>query len=493
MIMRNGERGFALLLVLVLLGLGALLVTPSLRFSSVTLKSKAIHSEVLMEQYARDGAAEYAIWQLQYGTVTSELTTEGQESSFTVTLNGITPNGTIKLRAMPQEGGVTLATDDVIRPTKTVTPNDHAFSFQTYTYTITLEQVSTDNSQGLDVVYDIIAEKFRKCAEAGNSYYVLGSSYVDGVSVPDPTCDDTSANEPILRWPATGVFSSDPLDSNYYNGIRDFQVSEKKVLTFQYYARLDNNEFHCNWVILKPWNTLSGKQAQIKVGTPPPSKPGCSEHESVDVSKTSDPSFIQPNVETIVTYVVSISNTGDDGVDVERVTDYLPPGFLYCSSPAPDPAPPAGGVTDPGCQMPSGEITLHPDLFLENVNGVDRWRVRWDCQVDFQCTGAGDPNEIDLKKGETRTFTFTARTTQGVSGNFFNEVLLLTDMEAEDAFSAIGLTDADFGGSVASWNTGTVTVPAYDIKAEGESTFGQGNVVLEASGAVLDGWNIENK
>ena len=76
--------------------------------------------------------------------------------------------------------------------------------------------------------------------------------------------------------------------------------------------------------------------------------------------------------------------------------------------------------------------------------------------------------------------------------NFFNEVFLRTDMEAKDAFDKIGVSDADFGGAVASWNTGTVSVPAYDIQSIGDQTVGQGYVLLELTGVSLDSWNVDN-
>ncbi len=482
--MRSGERGYALILTLILLAVGSLLIGPTLGLASTVLKSKQITTDLLMEQYARDGAAEYALWELQFGAVTSQLTTEGQEIIIApITLNGVTPEVTIKLVAKPQEGGVTLATDDVIRPTKTVSPNSvPSEAFQTYTYSINLTQTSTDTSQGLDAVYDIMPNDFDKCADS-QSFYVTGSSFLDGVAIADPDCDDSSADEPILRWPATGSFSSPT---------RDFAESQVKVLTFQYRGKLGDNKVHCNWVVLMPWKTMSGREAPITVGTP--NEPGCNEFESLAVSKTSDPEFIPPNTDIIVTYTVDIENTGDDGVDVERLTDYLPPGFTYCGPPAPDPAPPAGGTTDPDCQMPTGEIVAHPSsIFLENVNGVDRWRLIWDCAADLNCTGSGNANEIDLSKGETRSFTFTAKTSQSSSGNFYNEMLLFTDMEAKDAFKEIGLTDADFGGAVFSWTTGTVHVPAYDIKADGGSAIAQGNALIDATGVTLNSWHVEDQ
>ena len=143
--------------------------------------------------------------------------------------------------------------------------------------------------------------------------------------------------------------------------------------------------------------------------------------------------------------------------------------------------------------MPAGEIVAHPSsIVLETVNGVDRWRLIWDCAADNNCTGSGNANEIDLSTGETRSFTFTAKTSQNTSGNFYNEVLLLTDMQAADAFEDIGVSDADFG-AVFSWPTGPVRVPAYDIQSDGGSAIGQGNATVDANGVTLSSWNVENQ
>ena len=75
--MRKSERGFALPLVLIILALGGLLITPTLRLADTSLKSKQIQSAALKDQYARDGAAEFGVWELLYGNATSLLQEEG--------------------------------------------------------------------------------------------------------------------------------------------------------------------------------------------------------------------------------------------------------------------------------------------------------------------------------------------------------------------------------------------------------------------------------
>ena len=69
--MKRPESGYTLVMVIIFLGLGALLITPTLSLAYTTLGAKQIHSDIVKEQYTRDGTAEYAIWELIYGTAVS--------------------------------------------------------------------------------------------------------------------------------------------------------------------------------------------------------------------------------------------------------------------------------------------------------------------------------------------------------------------------------------------------------------------------------------
>ena len=79
--MRKLERGYALVVVLVFLGAGALFITPTLSLAGTVLKVKQLNTYDLAEQYARDGAAEHALWTLQYGGGLSLLTESRATSS----------------------------------------------------------------------------------------------------------------------------------------------------------------------------------------------------------------------------------------------------------------------------------------------------------------------------------------------------------------------------------------------------------------------------
>ena len=53
---REGQRGSALILVLIALALGSMLITPTLGYVSTGLAEARISEELLLEQYAADAA-----------------------------------------------------------------------------------------------------------------------------------------------------------------------------------------------------------------------------------------------------------------------------------------------------------------------------------------------------------------------------------------------------------------------------------------------------
>lgn len=85
----SGERGQLLILVLILLALGALLITPGLNVAATGLRGKQVRTEALKEQYCRDAGAEFAMWQLMYGGTAALLDEEGEEANSTVYCNGM--------------------------------------------------------------------------------------------------------------------------------------------------------------------------------------------------------------------------------------------------------------------------------------------------------------------------------------------------------------------------------------------------------------------
>jgi len=464
--MRGKETGQALLLVLVLLAIAPIMVVQLLGITGTTLKGTDTATTQTTQIYAVDGATEYVIWQLLHKDWTSSFTEDGQTGYLSIENCGTTVNITVVMRAVPGQGGITLASDDVILPTKTVEPSSRPNkAIYQYTYTINLEQLSSNTTQGLDAICDV--------PPGGMIGYIPGTSEVsiDGgttwQSVPDPFEDWAKG---YLQWPAdydkdtsTGAFSSDPLDTDhYFNGMRDFEAREVKKLRFMLEGRLDNNTVHCNWVVLKPWNSVSGPQAPIDVGIP--DEPGiCSSDDVVNIVKSSYPEIIPAGVETAIRYDIDLTNNYTQTRFIEKIVDYLPPEFEYIG--------PTENLTSADPQGANTTVT---------INGIDRYKLEWGT-AEF---GGGD---LSIASGQTYRLTFYAMATKDVSGSYYNEVfVILRNTGIAAAFEEIGLTPSEYAQNY-SWNQGAVTVPTYDVQSD------SGDVVLDANlSAILGGMSINS-
>ena len=468
---KKREVGQVFLLVLVLLAIGSTMAIQALRLTDTSLKSTQIATRQTQLLYAADTAQEYILWKLMHDDFGNEFTTETPVGYLTCDTCPISVNLTIVMRAVPGKGGITLATEDVIQPTKTVsasspvspdTPDTIANNtFQTVTYTIKLEQLSSNTTQGLDAVYDILPDVYNDTEFVENSCYMR----TDGgpwLSIPDPAFE----NPPTrwrLKWPAnydpdTGddPFSSDNTSANYFYGMRDFAPRQVKEIKFQLehnFKAEDNDRVHCNWIVLKPWDTLSGPQAPLTVGSP--ANPGvCDDDGLIQIVKISDPEIIPPGVLTDIDYNVQITNQDGYTNHIEEIYDYLPPGFTYT------------GPT-------SGFSTDDPVETERNINGVDRWQLYW----------AFSP-AISIAAGETLHLNFTATTTKDVSGSYYNEVQVVSDVAIPQVFQDIGITGDEYY-TCYSWNSGTVTVPTYDSRADADGIIIDSNLALVVGGVSI--------
>ncbi len=463
--MRKRQAGQALILVLILLTIGALLIVPVLRLTSTTLKSGQIVTDQIKTLYAAEAGQEYVMWKLMYDDFASTFTYDGQSANLTFDSCGIPVNIFVVMRAAVGQGAIILAGDDVIRPTKSViSDNVSDGSNRTYTYYIRLEQLSDNTSQGLDAVYDILPNGF-----GPDLTYIPGSSElrVDGGSwedLDDPLVEDSGYGGQVrLRWPASGNFTSP---------MRDFAVRQVKEIKFEVSGSLTNDSIHVNWVVLDPWDTLSGPQAHIYVGNPP-NMDDWGTYGMFEVGKVADPEIVQPGVETDIKYTISITNHEGSTQDIEEIIDYLPPEFIYTDN------------------STSGNITSsNPQLSLETLNGVERQVLRW-------TSSEIAPSDKNFAAGETKELVFWIRTTKDVSGEYFNEVEVRTDMPVPKiVYQIIGPTNAEDADDretwniAYSWNTGTVIVPSYDSQTDADGTIIEANMSLLIGGTVINSWQV---
>ncbi len=393
-----------------------------------------------------------------------DFTAENPEGILTIENCGTTVTATIVMRAIPGAGGMTLATDDVMRPTKTVSPSVSDGSYQPYTYIIRLEQLSDNNTQGLDAVYDILPKAF------GTGSYVLDSSYirVDGgpwEPLGNPLAESSGyGGQERLRWPNPDTYGSE----NFASPIRDFAVRQVKEIKFQVADTLLNNRIYYNWVVLKPWNTLSGATANITVGDGSNPEGGL-----LVVDKVADPEIVQPGVETAIEYTVRITNLDDSTHQIQSVTDYLPPGFTYLLNST------SGDMTtsDPQYDPLTGEPPI------ETLNGLERQVLRW-TGTEFPPAG-----QVPISSPGTLTLTFWAQTTKEVSGSYYNEVIVIPSEELDKIFEDLGITYEDFNTSY-SWNTGAVLVPSFDSRTEGDGIVLDSNLSMIVGGISINSFTF---
>lgn len=428
---RKGQTGQGLLLALILLAIGALVVVPALTLTTTSLKNSQLIGGRARSLYAVDAAQEFVMWKLLIPGYISTFTYDGQSDNFTVDVCGQPVKVSVVMRAIATWRGVTLIANTPIKPTKTVSTTNNI----TFTYTISLEQISSDTSEGLDAVYDVLPS-YTSASSGGPNYdYISGSSQLssDGgttwTSINDPAVVKSGSNI-RLQWPATYDYSTGT--GGFTSPTSNFTGAQIKQIKFKVMpSSLGSNVTYYNWLVLKPWNTVAGPIAPLVTGTGANPKDGL-----LMVTKSTNTVFIPPGQSTTITYTITITNLQGNTNQIQTITDYLPPGFNY-----------VGQTTG----LPAGKYTFN--TYNGTVNGVYRTAANWTFSPAWSI--GGNP------PGNVQSFTFKASTSENVSGSYYNEIMVVPATKAGTLFSSIGIGDTQFSSGY-SWNSAPVIVPAYD-------------------------------
>lgn len=465
--MKKRQSGQVFILVLILLAIAAVMVIPVLNLTDTSLRSSQITTRQTRALYALDSAQEYVKWKLTYDGLGSEFTENGESQDLTFDCCGIPVDMTVVMRAVPGNQGIVLSTDDLMRPTKTVTASNLVTppglpagyigvakkSVQTLTYIIRLEQLSSDTSQGLDAIYDILPKDF------GSVNYIADSSYirVDGgawQSISNPL-KEVIVSQTRLRWPASGSFASP---------IRDFSVRQVKEIKFQISLTMPNLDVvEVNWAVLAMGDirTVSGPQAPIAVGIPANYNIYSTDGTPL-ITKVAEPDFILPGVEKDIKYTITIVNQSGDTLHADFITDYLPPDFFYIT----------------GTATIDGTPIAEPSASVQEINGLVRQVLTWSF-----------PSHLDIAAGATKTMIFWALATKDVSGSYYNEVVVDADFTVPGIFSSIGVELEDYNVGY-SWNAGSVVVPSYDSEAEADGVVLDANLALVTGGVSITSYQV---
>ena len=466
--MSRGEAGQSLILVLILVAAGSLMLLPTIQLSTTAVKSGDIAQGKTRAMYAIDGGHELVVWQMLYG----DLVNGQQETAeFTLDACGVEVSVGVKLQAIPGGGGLGLVQEDaIIRPTKTVQQPDPVLLPETYTYTIRLEQMASDNSVGLEAVYDVLPDGFRLQNTTIGQSWISVDNEATWQEIPEGAGMVSHGGQIRLVWPKlfdiddeAGTGFSSHVD-DVWEGFGDFQERQVKYLKFQVTGPLPDATVQCNWLVLRPWGTVSGPQAAIIVGEPASSS--CKAGGLLTTDKTAFPNSISPDTPTDIKYTITITNEDWEPHQVIEINDYLPPGFIYLSTTD------EGDFIDPPTPDPPEQVEVSP--------GVWRVLVHWE----------PDPEDRTIAGGATKTLVFLAQTTQDVSGSYYNEVITVPDQTAmPQLFQEITTADQYFKSY--SWNSGAVMVPSYDAEASADGMTIDANLIYFLGSVTITSYQVK--
>ena len=490
--MRTNERGYMLVIVLIVLAVGSTTMIPVMNLVQTGLTSNRIQTTQLNIQYSGDAGSEFAIWQLVYGDATGQLTADGDEVLHTIDLNGTETIVVIRLNgASSQLSSGPGAEDNRTRVSASVVCakdgdgvfDDDCLNLPENTagmlakYTVSLEQISPDTGVGMTTVYNELPAKF-DWDPALNPVDSLDGSFPE-IESASPVNIGSSQNQ-VWKW---------DLSSPIF-----FTQGQVRQFTFVASISEDDGEY-CDRVFLQmqsPPNESSGPVAIVQVGN---DSEGCP-NGGTRATKHVDRLLALPNQTTVFTYIISIENLEKNTQHVERVKDVMPTGFLYCDGPTQgdpskscDPAlwKIADGPFDPAADSFSsiaGYVALSAPV--ETAGPDNRWELLWDGPG-----GAGWGLAESAQSGNTFIIRFQAEFTPTESGSYYNELFADVNCSAPSSLIAEGVTTQEEYCASYSWPTSGVLVPSYDVRSITGGITGQGNAVLEAGdGAQLTSWHI---
>jgi len=268
----------------------------------------------------------------------------------------------------------------------------------------------------------------------------------------------------------------------------DFSYGQERTLSFQAKATLPDNSRWWNAAQIEPNGSYTGMTANITVGSPTSTQILGS---GLTIDKTADPLVVYAGIPTVVTYVISITNSDNVSFDrLDRIIDYLPEGFLLIEGSSTAEWPDHNSLENDRPGYPYNNGCFEPEVKMEN----GRQKLDWHDKDLFDIYPPYSPedkwnklpadialHDYTILPGVTYTLTFQALATVEVSGNYPNEVFT----KLKDDYGRPGL---DLDDMVYSWPTGEVVVPAYDILTETEYSTLRTNAAITLAGITLRSW-----
>lgn len=419
----SNQRGAAMMMVMGLMLIAVPLVAATLSLASVMAIDSNVTTGIMEEQYGAIGASEHLAYRLLYEDGYSDGLTSGVEDTYTLDLNGQQVDVSVtKLSEPPTEPPPPVSDSSrKLRTLKTVLPTSTAaFATTTFDYAIQVENWN-DKTEKVNKIIDGLPPGFA---------YVPGSTA--GITTDDPTIVVLGGGGEAEYQKLTWNLSPNP----------NLDPGERVDLSFSAIATVDEGNY-CNTAWADPGGTKTGTgpTARIMVGSPTASTcPG----EAAGVTKTVVPNVVPANAETDYAYIISIENTGTNGLSVSKVRDLLPEGFSYA----------VGSV--------SGDITLdEPNSTMHQ----GRERLDWNLSPP-----------VVISSGQTATLGFDADAIV-VAGDYPNEVWVTIDELTHQVYS---------------WPTAVVQVMGtFEASATDAGTGVSSEIWVGSDAVVVAEWEVQ--
>ena len=367
-LLKTGERGQAIIIVLAFMVLAVPMVTSALALATTLTLDARSKTRLLKNQYSALGAQQFALHLL-----TSTTTPQG---TTTIELNGETITTSIDL--IQPIGAISPL--GRLQASKSVSPAN-VTSSATTTYTITVSNTKDESIESLKII-DELPDKFT---------YITGSSQIKSssgfvISSADPAIVETVDAQDLTWTPPSGT-----------------TLTPGDTLTVVFQARVASVEaIYCNEAYAEPGGrgNGSGAAAEVTVGTP--DSPRC-DGSFVSITKIVDPDVVfGSGTSTTHTYTIEMANEGTEDVNITEIRDLLSPSLTYVSSSTVG-APGSFAPGEPVIDASANKLTWN--FGTDGITMATRTTFTLTFQAGGQLARGHYPNEVELEYGRPEWLT----------------------------------------------------------------------------------------
>ena len=270
----QGQRGMALVLVLVVFGVGSLTIVPFLDFARTSLQDPVVSSSS-EDLYAADAGVQHARWRLLYEPGFADSMNQSDPSvSYSIVVNGVTVPITITYKPYASLQGPGVPST----PIEYDLPSGHAFELKTI--------VLDDSDDDLWLAYD--TRDYPSVVQVPTENYGTYKFFLH--SYPSPPVGDTFSQEGLsmgTAFPTATTLYNYDTDRDAFPGLLIQKggqgATETDLVKYQAWRTTpfpENIEINgqvvmLNWWLMKDFDRTKTGKAEFYLRDFYPSAPGC--------------------------------------------------------------------------------------------------------------------------------------------------------------------------------------------------------------------------